>query len=173
MGIYSKNGIAVRNAGIVLLNSFIVMLFERLSLVKDNNFTSIENQKNAVLYLQYVVTGVSETEESYLALNKILCGLSVTDSVPAKIEISQEKEILIVGLINAAVSYWSAIGHSSVEGFRDNWLIRDGILTELEDKWELTVDIRAYDLLINKSPFAFSIIKYPWMHKPLHVIWPY
>jgi len=173
MGIYSKNGIAVRNAGIVLLNSFIVMLFERLSLVKDNNFTSIENQKNAVLYLQYVVTGVSETEDSYLALNKILCGLSVTDSVHAIIEISQENEILIVGLIKAAVSYWSAIGHSSVEGFRGNWLIRDGMLTELEDKWELTVDKRAYDLLINKSPFAFSIIKYPWMHKPLHVIWPY
>ena len=173
MGISSKNGIAVSNAGIVLLNSFIVMLFERLRLVKDNNFTSIENQKNAVLYLQYVITGVSETEDSYLALNKILCGLSVTDSVPAKIEISQEKEILIVGLINAAVSYWSAIGHSSVESFRGNWLIRDGILTELEDKWELTVDKRAYDVLINKSPFAFSIIKYPWMHKPLHVIWPY
>lgn len=173
MGIYSKNGIAVRNAGIVLLNSFIVMLFERLSLVKDNNFTSIENQKNAVLYLQYVVTGVSETEDSYLALNKILCGLSVTDSVPAIIEISQENEILIVGLIKAAVSYWSAIGECSVEGFRGNWLIRDGMLTELEDKWELTVDKRAYDVLINKSPFAFSIIKYPWMHKPLHVIWPY
>ena len=173
MGISSKNGIAVSNAGIVLLNSFIVMLFERLSLVKDNNFTSIENQKNAVLYLQYVVTGVSETEESYLALNKILCGLSVTDTVPAIIEISQEKEILIVGLIKAAVSYWSAIGDCSVEGFRGNWLVRDGMLTELEDKWELTVDKRAYDLLINKSPFAFSIIKYPWMHKPLHVIWPY
>ena len=173
MGISSKNGIAVSNAGIVLLNSFIVMLFERLRLVEDNNFTSIENQKNAVLYLQYVVTGVSETEESYLALNKILCGLSVTDIVPAKIEISQGNEILIVGLIKAAVSYWSAIGDCSVEGFRGNWLVRDGILTELEDKWELTVDKRAYDVLINKSPFAFSIIKYPWMHKPLHVIWPY
>ena len=173
MGIPSKNGIAVSNAGIVLLNSFIVMLFERLRLVEDNNFTSIENQKNAVLYLQYVITGVSETEDSYLALNKILCGLSVTDSVPAIIEISQEKEILIVGLIKAAVSYWSAIGDCSVEGFRGNWLVRDGMLTELEDKWELTVDKRAYDLLINKSPFAFSIIKYPWMHKPLHVIWPY
>lgn len=173
MGISSKNGIAVSNAGIVLLNSFIVMLFERLSLVKDNNFTSIENQKNAVLYLQYVVTGVSETEDSYLALNKILCGLSVTDSVPAIIEISQEKEIIIVGLIKDAVSYWSAIGDCPVESFRGNWLIRDGMLTELEDKWELTVDKRAYDLLINKSPFAFSIIKYPWMHKPLHVIWPY
>ena len=173
MGISSKNGIAVNYAGIILLNSFIVMLFERLRLVKDNNFTSIENQKNAVLYLQYVVTGVSETEDSYLALNKILCGLSVTDSVPAIIEISQEKEIIIVGLIKAAVSYWSAIGDCSVDSFRGNWLIRDGMLTELEDKWELTVDIRAYDLLINKSPFAFSIIKYPWMHKPLHVIWPY
>lgn len=71
------------------------------------------------------------------------------------------------------ISYWPAIGNTSVNGFRGNWLVRDGLLTELEDKWELTVEKRAYDVLIHQSPFSFSIIKLPWMEKPLHVTWPY
>jgi hypothetical protein len=168
-----KESIAVRNAGIVILNSYIVMLFERLKLVENNQFTSPENQINAVQYLQYVITGLSKTEETYLPLNKVLCGLPLTHAVPDEIEISEENQQLIDGLIKAAISYWSAIGDCSVNGFRGNWLVRDGNLLELVDKWELTVDKRAYDVLINKSPFAFSIIKYPWMEKPLHVIWPY
>jgi hypothetical protein len=168
-----KEGIAVRNAGIVILNNYIVMLFERLNLVKDSHFVSVEAQKKAVQYLQFVVTGLTETEEIYLPLNKVLCGLPFTDNVPDTIEISEQEKRLIDGLLNAAISYWNAIGNSSIDGFRGNWLVRDGILTDLEERWELTVDKRAYDILLNKSPFAFSIIKYHWMSKPLHVIWPY
>lgn len=168
-----KQGIAVRNAGIVLLNTYIPILLERLKLIDNNQFINNEAQINAVQYLQYVVTGMTQTEETYLPLNKILSGLTLTDAVPDTIEIATENEHLINSLIEAAISHWPEIGDCSVNGFRGNWLVRDGILVETEDKWELTVEKRAYDILINKSPFAFSIIKYHWMKKPLHVIWPY
>ncbi|MND89022.1 hypothetical protein D3C80_810640 [compost metagenome] len=168
-----KQGVAVRNAGIVLLNDYIAILFARLNLTSENKFISNEHQVRAVQYLQYVITGMQETEEVYLPLNKVLCGLPLTDTVPDFIEISDQKKQLINGLIQAAISYWPDIGDCSIDGFRGNWLVRDGILVELEDKWELTVEKRAYDILINRSPFAFSIIKYHWMDKPLHVIWPY
>ncbi|WP_316632407.1 contractile injection system tape measure protein [uncultured Flavobacterium sp.] len=168
-----KQGIAVRNAGIVLLNNYISILFERLKLVEENKFISNEHQVKATQYLQYVITGMTETEEMYLPLNKVLCGLPLTDAVPNSIEISDDEKNLIDSLIQAAISHWPEIGECSTDGFRGNWLVRDGILVEQDDKWELTVDKRAYDLLINKSPFAFSIIKYHWMDKPLHVMWPY
>ncbi|WP_337966025.1 contractile injection system tape measure protein [uncultured Flavobacterium sp.] len=168
-----KQGIAVRNAGIVLLNNYISILFERLNLVAENKFISNEHQVRAVQYLQYVITGMQETEEVYLPLNKVLCGLPLTDTVPDFIEIPDHEKQLINGLLQAAISHWPEIGDCSTDGFRGNWLVRDGILVEQEDKWELTVDKRAYDILINRSPFAFSIIKYHWMDKPLHVLWPY
>jgi len=168
-----KQGIAVRNAGIVLLNDYIAMLFERLNLTSERKFVSNEHQVRAVQYLQYVITGMQETEEVYLPLNKVLCGLPLTDTVPDFVEISDQEKQLINGLIQAAISHWPEIGDCSIDGFRGNWLVRDGILVELEDKWELTVDKRAYDILINRSPFAFSIMKYHWMDKPLHVLWPY
>lgn len=168
-----KEGIQVRNAGIVILNNYIPMLFERLHFLENRNFTNVENQKKAVQYLYYVVTGFTETEEIYLPLNKVLCGLSVSDSVPDTIEISETDKTLMQELLKAVISHWPDIGSTSIDGFRGNWLVRDGILVELADRWELTVEKRAYDILISRSPFSFSVIKYPWMNKPLYVNWPY
>jgi hypothetical protein len=169
----SKGGVAVKNAGIVLLNNYIMRLFERLEIVKDRKFVSQEAQLNAVHYLQYIITGLCHTEETLLPLNKVICGLPLSQPVQSGLNISDEQKNIIDGLVRAAISHWPNIGDSSINGFRGNWLVRDGLLVEQEDKWELTVDKRAYDILIYKSPFSFSIIKYHWMDKPIHVSWPY
>jgi hypothetical protein len=168
-----QGGIAIKNAGIVLLNNYIPMLMERLNLLDNNKFKDTTAQLEAVHYIQFVITGLTKTEESFLPLNKVLCGLPIETPVQEEITISETQKELIEGLINAAISHWSVIGDTSIQGFRGNWLVRDGLLTETEDRWELTVEKRVYDLLIHKSPFSFSIIKYPWMEKPLHVTWPY
>jgi len=168
-----KGGISVRNAGLVIINSYIAILFGRLGLTHDRKFINEESQLQAAHYLQYIVTGQEHTEESFLPLNKILCGIPLAQPVMEGISISAENKQLIEGLIKAVIGYWPAIGNSSVDGFRGNWLVRDGLLTDREERWELTVDKRPYDLLIHRSPFSFSIIKYPWMDKPLQVNWPY
>ena len=165
--------IPVKNAGVVLLNNYIEILIDRLGLLNEKQFKDSSSQLNAVHYLQYVVTGLTKTEETLLPLNKVLCGLPITTPVMESITITEDQKKLINGLISAAISHWPNLGDTSILGFRGNWLVRDGILIEKEERWELTVEKRVYDLLIHKSPFSFSIIKYPWMQKPLHVIWPY
>ena len=168
-----KGGIAVRNAGVVLLNSYVPVLFERLGATTNKQFSNTAAQSDAVHYLQYVVTGLSSTEESFLPLNKVLCGLPLSQPVKDGIDISEANRKLIEDLILNAIGHWPTIGQCSINGFRGNWLVRDGMLLEHDDKWELTVEKRAYDALINKFPFSFSIIKYPWMPKALHVNWTY
>jgi hypothetical protein len=167
------SGILVYNAGIVILNTYIPVLFERLRLVNEKKFIGKQEQDDAVHYLQYVVTGLDKTEESFLPLNKVLCGLPLSHPATDGITITNEQKILVDGLIKAAISHWPVIGETSIEGFRGNWLVREGMLIEMEDRWELNVEKRSYDILLNKSPYSFSIIKYPWMEKPLHVTWPY
>lgn len=166
-------GITVPNAGIVLLNSYFLILFERLNLVKDNNFISEEKRLDAIHYLQYIVTGMTKTEESLLALNKVFCNVPLSQPIHDEIQMSNKDKKLIEGLLEAAIDYWNAIGATSIQGFRGNWLVRNGILREEEDRWSLTVEKRPYDVLMLKSPFSFSIIKLPWMPKPLHVTWPF
>ncbi|PTX64060.1 hypothetical protein C8N46_101670 [Kordia periserrulae] len=170
---FPEEGVSIRNAGLVLLNSYFLMLLERLQIVKDNAFISEEVQLDAIHYLQYIVTGHTQTEESLLALNKILVGISPETPVKDSVEMTESQKELINSLIQAAINYWPEIGQTSVDGFRGNWLVRDGILRETEDRWELLVEKRPYDVLMIKSPFSFSIIKLPWMEKPLHVTWPF
>lgn len=170
----NKEGIVVKNAGMVMLNSYFPMLFDRLNLLNDDKiFKDKTLQLKAVHYLQYLLCGLSSTEESLLPLNKIMCGLALAEPVPEAILISEEHKNLIDGLLRAVIGYWPEIGKCTIDGFRGNWLIRDGLLVEQEDRWELTIEKRAYDILIHKSPFSFSIIKLKWMDKPIHVSWPY
>jgi hypothetical protein len=168
------NGItlSVNNAGIVIMQSFYEMLFQRLGLVNNNEFVSAISRQKAMHCLQYLATGQKETEEHFLLLNKVLCGIALRDPVDTSSDISPSDIDVMESLISAMVNYWPSIGQTSIDGFRGNWLVRDGILTEKEDKWELVVEKRAYDILLEKSPFSFSIIKYPWMDKPLYVTWP-
>ncbi|MCX6318960.1 MAG: contractile injection system tape measure protein [Bacteroidetes bacterium] len=165
--------IAVKNAGLVIINMYLPMLFKRLGLVVDNQFISSEYQQDAVHYLQYLSAEQDNAPEEYLVLNKILCGLSPDSPVKDRIEITALAKETIDGLITAVVNYWPAIGDTSVDGFRGNWLVRDGLICEKEENWFLSVEKRAYDVLLAKSPFSFSFIKYPWMEKPLKTEWPF
>ncbi|CAM4139376.1 contractile injection system tape measure protein [Pseudoalteromonas byunsanensis] len=163
---------SVPNAGLVLIQSFIPHLFDRLGLVSDDKFISEEKQRAAVHYLQFLVTGQSTTEEHHLVLNKLLCGHGVTHPVEAGITLPQSEIDTIHSLIEAVCNYWPAIGKTSVDGFRGNWLVRSGTLTEAPDHWDLIVEKRVYDILISRSPLSYSIVKLPWMEKPIYVTWP-
>ena len=122
--------------------------------------------------MQFLVTGQSHTEEHHLLFNKLICGLAPSQPIEAGIDITPKETDTIHSLIEAVTNYWSAIGKSSVDGFRGNWLIRNGTLTEASDRWELIVEKRAYDILLERAPMSFSIVKLPWMKKPIYVTWP-
>lgn len=163
--------ILVKNAGVVLLSEYVPTLFRLMELLNGKEFVSAARQLDAVHVLQYAVTGMMETSEVYLPLNKIMCGLRLDDAVADGISLTSAQQELINGMIMNLVGQWTVIGKTSVDGFRGNWLVRDGLLSETEERWELVVEPRPYDILINKFPFSYSIIKYQWMDKPLHVKW--
>ena len=151
------DAVPIRNAGLVLLNSFLPMFFERLGLCKGTGFISNEAQQKAIHYLVYVYSGLTSAQEDDLVLNKILCGLPIDRPAGESFMLSQYEIELIDGMLKAVIGYWPAIGVCSINAFRGNWLIRSGLLREMDDKWELTVEKRAYDLLIHKSPFSLDV----------------
>ncbi len=128
----------ITNAGLVLLNSYVPMLFERLGLINDRSaFTDDNARIKAVQYLQVLVTGESAADDNLLPLNKLLCNMQLTQPVPFEIEIGVAESHLIEGLISAAISLCPDSGSSSIPGFRGNWLLREGLLTETKEHWEL------------------------------------
>jgi hypothetical protein len=170
---FINEDVFINNAGLVLLYGYYFQLFERLGFTENHTFKNEEFRLQAVHFLQYLATGMEQTEASYLVFNKVLCGIPVRTSVPEGITISEEQKELIEGLIMAAISHWPGIENCSIDGFRGSWLMREGIIYETPDDFVLTVERRSYDLLMNKAPFSYSLIKLPWMLKPLRVNWPY
>jgi hypothetical protein len=164
--------IKINNAGLVLFQGFISTYFKRLALVQDNAFVSEQARRNAVHNLQYLATGQAATEEQHLVLNKLLCGLSPSDPIELGIELTAEDKQTGDSLIEAVIEHWKAVGSSSIDGFRGNWLVRSGLLTQSDDRRELLIEKRPYDLLLQSAPFSYHLINLPWMTKPLYVTWP-
>ncbi len=163
--------IYIENAGLVILSSYFSVLFERMSLLKDGKFLSQQKQEMAVLLLQHLMLDKPPLNEHHLPLNKVLCGLDVPHPIHTDIQISSKDRKIIHGLIEAVIGYWTAIGHSSIEGFQGSWLWRKGKLENKEECWELKVEQNSYDMLLDRLPFTLSPIKFSWMEKPLIVEW--
>ena len=164
--------IRINNAGLVILQGFFMPYLARLELVKDRQFVSEQARRQAVHCLQFLVSGQSQTQEQYLALNKLLCGLPLQQPLEAGFDMTPSQVEIGDGLLRAAIGHWSAIGSSSIDGFRGNWLVRDGTLADAGDHWDLIVERRAYDILLARSPMSYSVITLPWMAKPIYVTWP-
>lgn len=164
--------ISVNNAGLVILQGFFVPYLDRLGLQRQGRFKDADAQRRAVHYLQLLATGHHRTDEHYLMLNKVLCGLPLQEPVEAGIEIGEAEIKLAESLLQSVIGYWPDSGSSSVDGLRGNWLVRNGVLADEGEHWQLAVERRPYDVLLRRATFSYSMMKFPWMEKALHVTWP-
>jgi len=162
---------SVSNAGIVIAQSFFETLFERLGLLNDGEFSSEAEKQKAIHFLQYLATGEKISNENDLILNKVLCGYPINEPAETPIDFEESETELIDSLIKAMISYWPAIGDSSIAGVRETFLLRDGTLTEKEDRWELRIRRKTLDVLVDQIPWSFSVIYFKWMNKPIFVTW--
>lgn len=162
----------INNAGLVLLSPWFPMLFEKLDLLKDKKeFTGAEAQIRAIFLLQSLLFRENEFEEHTLLLNKILTGWESDDPLPLAQERSVQERELPEEMLKGVLQNWDKLKNTSVDGFRQSFLAREGKLDEKEDSWVLTVDERGYDVLLDSVPWGYKFVKYPWMKKPLNVIW--
>lgn len=80
--------------------------------------------------MQYIATGQANSINEHLNLNKVLCGLPLCATINSGITFSSNEIEHMNGLLSVMISYWKEIGETSIDGFRGNWLVRDGILKE-------------------------------------------
>jgi hypothetical protein len=160
------------NAGLVLLHSYFPSLFARLDLLEGQHFTTPEAAARAIAALHRLATGLDQAANAAsLPLCKLLTGIPLETQVPDA-ELNDEQHRLCDSLVEAAIAHWPAIGQQSLDGFRGNFLRRDGMLVRGEDRWNLRVEKRSYDVLIAHAPFSYALIRHPWMPQPIHVDWP-
>lgn len=162
----------LENAGLVLLAPYFPGLFRNLGYLEGNSFKNTDYQIRAMYLVQYIVNRTHTCPEYLLQLNKILCGIEPEHVVPRnKRRLNKKEQEEAKDLILSAINNWKALRNTSPEGFRSAFLKRKGLMLEHTAHWALQLEKKAYDVLLSELPWSFSLIKLPWMNKPIEVEW--
>ncbi|MTV36313.1 contractile injection system tape measure protein [Duganella radicis] len=161
----------LRNAGLVIIAPYIERLFALLDITKDGVFVSEETRQRGVHILQFAITAEETTPEYLLVLNKLLCGIPAAVPVVPGISMTEKEKSTIEQMLKGVIAHWSAIGASSIEGLRETFLQREGCLYYEEEAWHLKIPQRTFDMLLDRLPWSYKMIKFSWMTAPLNVTW--
>lgn len=168
-----ENGLEVKvyNSGLVLFWPFLTRLFERLSLVENNAFVSPESRNRAVYILQYLVYNDIGFPEYNLVLNKLLAGMPPEEHLVPFIELTGEEKDATQSLLNGLIANWEKVKESSPEAIQETFLQREGTLKFQTDGVLLEVPKKTVDVLMSSIPWSISVVRLPWMKKPVYVKW--
>ncbi|MDN3581249.1 contractile injection system tape measure protein [Mucilaginibacter flavus] len=162
---------AVKYAGIVLLAPFLKPFFTQLNLLNGKEWSNMAATFRAVHLLKFLATGQKNAPEYSLVFEKILCGLPADTPLPLDIVLNDEEITESESLLKAVITHWSVLKNTSIDGLRESFIKRDGLLTRRENGWLLQVERKTLDVLIDSIPWGFSTITLIWTPDLIFVEW--
>ena len=166
--------IPISNAGLVILFPFLPMLFMRLNMLSQDrrDFNSNESKVRAIFILQHLMASEDrEYDEKDLFLNRLLINYPSNEPLPKRMELNQDELNTIDSLLEAAKTNWEKMRNTSMRGFQEAFLRRAGFIEKTEREWVLTVEERAFDILLDSIPWSYKLVRFPWMESILKVNW--
>jgi hypothetical protein len=163
--------ILIPDAGLVLLHPFLPRFFEYCAWMKGNDFLNDEARYRAVNALHYLSAGDEEVPEYVLMLPKLLCGLSLEWPLEMVSPLTDEERAACEELLVQVIGHWSVLRNSSPVALRQTFLRRQGKLFLTDKGCRLEVQRKTEDILVDRLPWGFSMIKYSWMSQILSVSW--
>jgi hypothetical protein len=164
--------ILVSNAGLVIIHPFLKFFFEGLGLLNSElQFKNADSVFKAIHLLQFIATGEETAEETDLVLNKILCGVDVSEPVPKSVHLSEEEKEECIFLLKTVLERWEALRTGNPAALRDTYLRREGILKRSGSSWNLVIERNTFDIMLERLPWSVSLVKLPWCEQILYVEW--
>lgn len=170
-----SQGHVIAQAGLVLLHPYLARCFNVLGLYPTGQRGPIADAlwPRAAAVLHWLAMGdATEALECDLGLIKLLLGRgeheALSHGLPTLLPHEREEA---AALLQAVLGHWSALKGTSVEGLRQSFLQRAGWIEPLDRAWQLRVQPAAFDMLLGSLPWGLSMVKLPWMDRPMHVEW--
>ena len=167
--------IYVKNAGLILLCSFLTFLFKRTGLLekkeKKHEFKDEYSRVRAIHLTQYIVTGKTEHKEHELVLNKIICGVELNKPINMNIELTELEKTEAELMLKSVIGHWKILGNTSIDGLREMFLNRKAVLAFKNNAYNMKVEQKAIDVLMKKMPWSFQTIKLSWNDYIIYVDW--
>jgi len=162
---------SVKYAGIILLAPFLKSFFSELNLLEGGEWKNIDCAFRGIHLLKFLSNGHQQVPEYSLVVEKVLCGLPVDTPVPLNIVLEDKEIEEAESLLKAVIAHWSALKNTSIDGLREAFLKRDGLLTKKEADWILQVERKTMDVLLESIPWGYSTIRLMWNSYLLSVEW--
>lgn len=166
--------VTVGNAGLCLLAPWFVRLFAMLGYLDEERkmFRNTASKVRAVFLLQYIACGEERKwQEADLVFNRLLTALPGHVPLPRHLHLTDEERQTAGSMMAGVKANWPQMNGTSVEGFRHSFLVRKGRLEKDDERWLLTVEEKAYDILLETIPWGFRQIRLPWLKKYVQVRW--
>ncbi|SKA36532.1 hypothetical protein SAMN04488128_104130 [Chitinophaga eiseniae] len=167
-----SDGYYVHNAGLVLLSPFISRF---LQYCEAANEKKLLRPGYAAALLEWLATGRTDIGEEEMVLNKILCGIPLSQTIERVTTIEPAHQDEAASLLTMVISHWPSLKNTSPEGLQSSFLRRPGKLSvrENDDNWLLQVERESYDeWLLPDIPWSYNMILLPYTpHKMIWVEW--
>ena len=164
----------IDNAGLCLLSAWFLRLLSMLDYLNEarKDIKDTKSRIRAIFLLQYLTyQEEKEYRETELVFNRLLVGLPMHIPLPKRLELTAEEKQIADSLLSAVKAHWSKMNGTSMKGFLQSFVTRTGRLEEQDEKWVLTVDDKAFDILLDSIPWGFRQICLPWLKKYIQVKW--
>ncbi len=166
--------IPVTNAGLCLFAPWLLRLFGMLDLLAEDrkDLKDTDARIRAIFILQRLVTAEERKyKESDLAFNRLLVACPFNVPLPKSLELTDKEIETVESMLAGVKANWSKMANTSIGGFQRSFIEREGHLEQQESKWILTVENKAYDILLDSLPWSYKMIRLPWLKKPISVSW--
>lgn len=164
----------IDNAGLCLLSAWFLRLLSMLDYLNEarKDIKDTKSRIRAIFLLQYLTCQEEkEYQETELVFNRLLVGLPMHIPLPKRLELTAEEKQIADSLLSAVKAHWPKMNGTSMKGFLQSFVTRTGRLEEQDEKWVLTVDDKAFDILLDSIPWGFRQIRLPWLKKYIQVKW--
>ena len=165
--------IYIENSGIVILSVFLPHLFNMFKFIENKKFKDMETACRAAYMIHFITTGRTEPMEHELVLSKIICNIPLGQPINAVISLTEEEIEGCKQLMKAAIGRWEKLKNSSIEGFRNSFIAREGKLLKTSKGWSLAVEQKPFDLLLKTLPWGMTMVHFSWMDEAIYVDWAY
>jgi hypothetical protein len=166
-----SNKITLQNAGIVLISPYFKHFFQELQLLENQNFISKKAQHKAIHLIKYLATGETTFKEFDLTFEKLICGIPLNEPVPRKVDFLAHEITEADELLKSVIEHWKVLKNSSPDALRNTFFQREGIMQKNELGWQINIERKTQDILLDNIPWGVSMIVLSWNNYIITVEW--
>jgi hypothetical protein len=167
-------GVPVSYAGLVMLAPMLPRLFAARNVAHPGvQALNAEALRRAAALLHFAATGEHNGHEYELGLIKILLGVPMDQPILiASGILNRGDREEVEEVLSDVVEHWGIVRRMSIDGLRQTFLQRRGLLMDARGSWRLCVEDGRIDTLLDHLPWGLTSVTLPWLPSPIAIDWP-